>query len=115
MSLPAPVIFGCIDTKLTDEEKTFFSLNRPLGLILFTHNCNNPSQVRALINEFREIVEIDKDMEQLEKNCCFLDESFDDIQWTNSKAEKSYFELGKSKTYLKKSLQTLNHKMAVFN
>ena len=62
-----------------------------------------------------EIVEIDKDMEQLEKNCCFLDESFDDIQWTNSKAEKRYFELGKSKTYLKKSLQTLNHKMAVFN
>ena len=62
-----------------------------------------------------EIVEIDKDMEQLEKNCCFLDDSFDDIQWTNSKAEKSYFELGKSKTYLKKSLQTLNHKMAVFN
>jgi len=59
LSLPAPVIFGCIDTKLTDEEKTFFSLNRPLGLILFTHNCNNPSQVRALINEFREIVEID--------------------------------------------------------
>ena len=54
-------------------------------------------------------------MEKLEKNCCFLDESFDDIQWTNSKAEKSYFELGKSKTYLKKSLQTLNHKMAVFN
>lgn len=63
----------------------------------------------------KEINEIDKDMEQLEKNCCFLDESFDDIQWTNSKAEKNYFELGKSKTYLKKSLQTLNHKMAVFN
>ena len=62
-----------------------------------------------------EIVEIDKDMEQLEKNCCFLDEDFDDIQWINSKAKKSYLELGKSKTYLKKSLQTLNHKMAVFN
>ena len=68
---------------------------------------------RRIIAE--EIVEIAKDIEQLEKNCCFLDEDFDDIQWTNSKAEKRYFELGKSKTYLKKSLQTLNHRMAVFN
>ena len=28
LSLPAPVIFGCIDTKLTDEEKMFFSLDK---------------------------------------------------------------------------------------
>ena len=57
--LPAPVIFGCIDKKLTDKEKLFFSLNRPLGLILFTHNCEDPEQIRNLINEFREIVEND--------------------------------------------------------
>jgi len=58
-ALTIPVIFGCIDTKLTDEEKLFFSSNRPLGLILFAHNCRNPDQVRALINEFRDVVESD--------------------------------------------------------
>ena len=58
-ALSIPVIFGCIDTKLTDEEKLFFSSKRPLGLILFAHNCKNPYQVRSLINEFREIVEND--------------------------------------------------------
>ena len=50
------VIFGCQSTRLTPEEKDFFKQVNPLGLILFDRNVDNPKQVKALTQEFREVV-----------------------------------------------------------
>ena len=51
------VIFGCAGIKLNDEEKSFFKRNKPFGLILFERNCIAPAQVKALIRQFRNIVD----------------------------------------------------------
>lgn len=56
---PAPAkafISGCAGTELSDEERAFFAEERPFALILFARNCQTPSQIRALIDEFRSIV-----------------------------------------------------------
>ena len=63
----------------------------------------------------KEIVEIDKQMGELERDYCYLTPDHDDIHWIEEEAEECYLNLGKTKKYLKKSLQTLNHKMSVFN
>ena len=54
-------------------------------------------------------------MEDLEKDYCFIHPEYDTIQWEDEKSEECYFNLGEHIRHLKKSLQTLNHKMAVFN
>lgn len=51
---PKAVIFGCKSTKLTSEEKKFFSRIDPLGFILFARNCEKPDQVQALISEMKD-------------------------------------------------------------
>ena len=56
MSSIKPVIFGCAGEALSDEEKRFFADIRPCGFILFARNVSSPAQVRALIQELREIV-----------------------------------------------------------
>ncbi|MBK18871.1 MAG: beta-N-acetylhexosaminidase [Rhodospirillaceae bacterium] len=53
---PAAVIFGCIDTVLTEAEADLFSECNPFGLILFEHNCVDPSQLKDLIAQFRQTV-----------------------------------------------------------
>ena len=61
-----------------------------------------------------EIGLVEKEMEDLEKDYCFIQPEYDTIQWEDEKSEECYFNLGEHIRHLKKSLQTLNHKMAVF-
>ena len=49
-----PVVFGCGGLRLNDEEAEFFAKSNPFGLILFARNCDNPDQVCALIEDFRQ-------------------------------------------------------------
>lgn len=53
---PAPVVFGCSGTELSADEIAFFEELRPAGLILFARNCQEPDQVRALVDGFRSAV-----------------------------------------------------------
>ena len=53
---PKPVIFGCSGPSLTPEERDFFKRSHPLGFILFSRNCQTPSQIRDLISQLRECV-----------------------------------------------------------
>jgi beta-N-acetylhexosaminidase len=50
-------IASCSGVSLNDEERSFFAAARPCGLILFARNCDTPSQVRALVGQFRDAVE----------------------------------------------------------
>ena len=63
----------------------------------------------------KELEEIDKELDTIVNTFCFITPDFDNIQFTKPKAEESYYRLEETKKYLKESLQTLNHKMAVFN
>lgn len=49
-------VSGCAGTELTGEERVFFAVEQPLGLILFKRNCDNPAQVRTLIDDFHAVV-----------------------------------------------------------
>ena len=51
-----PVIFGCIGTSLTQEEREFFEAEQPYGFIIFKRNIENPAQVKALVNELKSTV-----------------------------------------------------------
>jgi beta-N-acetylhexosaminidase len=53
-------ISGCAGTSLSDDERTFFSKERPCGLILFARNCESVAQLRALTADFRDAVESDE-------------------------------------------------------
>ena len=50
------VIYGCKGLVLTPEERSFFKKEKPLGLIIFDRNVQNPEQLRALIEDFRKVV-----------------------------------------------------------
>ena len=50
------VIFGCQGLTLTPEERDFFTKVNPLGLIIFDRNVQNPKQLKALIEDFRQVV-----------------------------------------------------------
>lgn len=52
-------ISGCKTTALTEAEQIFFREMRPCGLILFKRNCDNPEQITALIEAYREAVDDD--------------------------------------------------------
>jgi beta-N-acetylhexosaminidase len=52
----SPTILGCAGTRLSAEERAFFSRASPLGFILFARNCETPGQIRALVDELREAV-----------------------------------------------------------
>jgi len=54
---PANAIVGCASVKLTEPEKTLFAQMRPVGLILFSRNIDNPSQVAALVEEFKHVTD----------------------------------------------------------
>ncbi len=55
-SLPSAAIFGCAGLELTSEEQAFFKEVDPLGFILFQRNCDNPPQVKALVEALRASV-----------------------------------------------------------
>lgn len=49
-------ITGCSGTRLTADERRFFGIERPWGLILFARNIEGHGQIRDLVAEFREVV-----------------------------------------------------------
>ncbi len=53
---PLAVIFGCSGPVLGDDERRFFGESDPLGFILFARNCENPGQVRRLVEDLRACV-----------------------------------------------------------
>ncbi|MBT6116559.1 MAG: beta-N-acetylhexosaminidase [Rhodospirillaceae bacterium] len=53
---PAPVVFGLAGTALSAPERPFFAEADPLGFILFARNCETPGQVRALVEDLRDLV-----------------------------------------------------------
>ena len=56
MAMLASFISGCAGEALTADEWRFFQDARPCGLILFRRNCQNPDQVKALINAFKDAI-----------------------------------------------------------
>lgn len=54
---PSNAIVGCASIKLTSPEKALFKQMRPLGLILFARNIEDPRQVSALVDEFKRITD----------------------------------------------------------
>jgi beta-N-acetylhexosaminidase len=50
------VIFGLKGTILLPEERAFFERVQPLGFILFRRNCDNPEQIRALVQDLKSTV-----------------------------------------------------------
>ncbi|MGC8927114.1 MAG: beta-N-acetylhexosaminidase [Myxococcota bacterium] len=54
------IIVGISGTTLTDEERRFLSEFKPLGVILFKRNYENPKQLLKLVNSIKESIERDK-------------------------------------------------------
>lgn len=52
-----PVIYGVSGTKLTDEEKYFFSKNGAIGFIVFARNIEDKTQLKSLTDSIREVME----------------------------------------------------------
>src|SRR5437763_11270382 len=52
----AAAIFGCEGTVLSNEERAFFNDVQPFGFILFTRNCESPTQLRSLCESLRSSV-----------------------------------------------------------
>ncbi len=50
------VVFGCAGATLGREERRLFADVQPLGFILFKRNCENPDQLRTLIDDLRASV-----------------------------------------------------------
>lgn len=55
----SPVIFGCKGTRLTSEEKAFYSKVQPWGFILFGRNIDTPEQVIELVAALKACVDHD--------------------------------------------------------
>ncbi|MGH1402831.1 MAG: beta-N-acetylhexosaminidase [Alphaproteobacteria bacterium] len=49
-------IFSLSGTVLTDVERSIFQQANPFGFILFKRNCDNPEQLKALINDLKDLV-----------------------------------------------------------
>jgi beta-N-acetylhexosaminidase len=49
-------ILGCAGGALSDDERRLFRDVDPLGFILFARNCENPSQLRRLVDDLRDAV-----------------------------------------------------------
>lgn len=55
MSNRRPVIYGMAGLQLTEDEKTWFKSQRPVGYILFARNCESPAQVQALTSSLKAL------------------------------------------------------------
>ena len=53
---PRSLICGCAGTVLSAEETDFFSALQPLGFILMGRNCDDPEQVKQLVQALRACV-----------------------------------------------------------
>ena len=54
--MQAALIAGLSTTSLLPDERAFFRDVQPAGLILFTRNCHDLEQIRALVSDTREAV-----------------------------------------------------------
>ena len=54
------IIFGIKGYTLTINEKKFFKNNKPWGIILFSRNINNISQLKKLVDEIKKIFKDEK-------------------------------------------------------
>ena len=52
--------FGIKEYKLTNEEKSLFKKSKPWGVILFSRNIKNISQLKKLVSDIKEIFKDDK-------------------------------------------------------
>jgi beta-N-acetylhexosaminidase len=50
---PRAVIFGCAGLTLSPSERSFFAERQPAGFILFQRNCQDPDQLRGLVDAMR--------------------------------------------------------------
>ena len=50
-----PVIYGLKGLKLNEEERAFFTAERPAGYILFARNCEDPIQLRSLTQSLKAL------------------------------------------------------------
>lgn len=50
-------IIGVSSLEMTQEEASFVSNYKPLGLILFKRNCDNPEQIKSLVASFKSLYE----------------------------------------------------------
>lgn len=50
------IVLGCAGLTLSEDERAFFREADPLGFILFRRNCENPEQVRRLVDDLRDSV-----------------------------------------------------------
>ena len=55
----APAIFGLSSTTLTTEEKDLFEQVVPFGYIVFSRNCDNPQQLRALTDSLKSLHDVE--------------------------------------------------------
>lgn len=53
---PRAFITGLSGSAITADERAFLRASAPWGLILFKRNVQTPAQVKALVDEFREVV-----------------------------------------------------------
>jgi len=51
-----PCIFAAAGLTLSKGEASLFAQANPLGFILFKRNCDNPAQVKALVEHLKELV-----------------------------------------------------------
>ncbi len=49
-------IFSLSGVALTDAERSIFTQSNPFGFILFKRNCENPEQLKALVDDLKNVV-----------------------------------------------------------
>ena len=54
------VIFGVKSYRLTNKEKQLFKKVKPWGIILFSRNIRNISQVKTLTDEIKQVLNVDE-------------------------------------------------------
>lgn len=55
--MPRPLVVDCTGPVLTPDERALFADLDPLGFILFARHCEDPDQIRALVNDLRDSVD----------------------------------------------------------
>lgn len=55
MTINLPAIVGIKGTELAEQERELFAHHTPAGFILFKRNCDTPTQIKHLIQEFHKV------------------------------------------------------------